>query len=533
MREQQTLHIPEPEAFQDRGWEALCGPATHVLLAGGARSGKTYLIVKGIVSRALMAPEATQAILRLRFNHLKASIIYDTLPHVMRHEFPHIPWSLNKSDWFVRINSTKDSVERGTLYFGGLDDKERTEKILGQGHSTIYLNEASQLSYASRLKAITRLSQDRGLRLKEIIDENPPIQGHWTHRLFVKGIEPTTGKAIPADELSDYACAFMNPAENPHIPEATKRILRALPPRERARFWEGKFGDAIDGPLWTYESIELARTDEAVRAVLVRLVRVVVAIDPSGCHGPEEKRSDEVGVVVVGIDDQGVCYVLEDASGRHGPGGRDGWGALAVRLFHRYHADCVVAETNFGGAMVGAVVRAAEGGEDVPFRELHATRGKSVRADPVATRFDRGRVRLCGTFPEMEQQMLQFSTNGYGGDRSPDRTDAMVWGVIELAGIQVPGLGLLDFYRQENAAEAERARQPDAPKQTNGGPPLEGDDEKDPVVPDFVALNAPAGMSGTVYSRLGTAYTVSDGRVMARQSDVEDLLAIGFRRPTP
>jgi phage terminase large subunit-like protein len=522
--------LPDIEAFQDTGWSALCGPATHVLLAGGARSGKTYLIVKYLVIRALAAPEATQAILRLRFNHLKASIIYDTLPHVMRVEFPHVPWSLNKSDWFVRINSTKDSAERGTLYFGGLDDKERTEKILGQGHSTIYLNEASQLSYASRLKALTRLSQDRGLRLKEVIDENPPIQGHWTHRMFVKGFEPSTGKAIPPEEAPDYACAYMNPADNPHIPEATKRILRNLPPRERKRFWEGLFGEAVDGPLWTYESIELARIDPA--EVPKTLVRVVVAIDPSGCHGPEDKRSDEVGIVVVGQDERGICYVLEDASGRLGPGGKDGWGRLAVKLFHKWRADCVVAESNFGGAMVQSTIASAEGGSDVPFRELHATRGKAIRAEPVATLYDRAKVRLAGTFPEMEQQMLQFSTSGYGGDRSPDRTDAMVWGVFELAVQQVPGIGLLDFYRQQNAEEERKAKGGDAPQEgSNGGPPPDGDDPTDPPAPDFVVLMAPAGVSGTVYSRLGTSYVVSDGRVLAKPSDVEDLTAIGFRRP--
>jgi len=502
------------EQFQKAAWKALCDyRVQHVLLAGGARSGKTYLIVKWMVSRAIQAPRATQAVLRLRFNHLKASIIYDTLPTVCREEWPaneqrDVAYRLNKSDWFAEFpNGHK-------IYFGGLDDKERTEKILGQGHSTMYLNECSQISYSSRLKAVTRLSQDSGLGLKEVCDENPPMQGHWTHRLFVKGLDPTTGKKLPQDQLDVMRALYMNPAENPHIPEATKRILQALPAREKARFWYGKFGDAVDGPLWTYESIEGMREERAPDT----LVRVVVAVDPSGCHGPEDKRSDEVGIVVAGLDAGGCVHVLEDASGRLGPGGPDGWGKLVSDLFKKWKADAVVAESNYGGAMVQAVIQAADA--DMPFKELHATRGKAVRAEPVATLTDNRRVFLSGPgFPELEQQMLQFSTSGYGGDKSPDRADALVWAVTELAVDRAPGQGLLDWYMQQAAIKLEREK-------SGIGHNSRGRDDGPTTV-----LIAPDGLTGAVYSRLGTQYLIDAGRVAASRDDVDDLVAIGFRRP--
>lgn len=508
------LSRPDIEAFQDDGWAALCGPATHVMLAGGARSGKTFLICRWLVLRATRAPEATQAILRLRFNHLKASIIYDTLPRVVKtvyRDYPAAQYVLNKSDWYAEFPNGH------RIYFGGLDDKERTEKILGQGHSTLYLNECSQLSYSSRNKAVTRLSQDLGLDLKEVCDENPPMQGHWTHRLWVKGVDPVTGKALSPEERADYAAVYMNPADNPHIPEHTKRILQALPPREKKRFWYGQFGDAVDGPLWTYESIEGAR----VAGVPAALVRVVIAIDPSGCRGPEDKRSDEVGIVVAGLGDDGSVYVLEDASGRIGPGGPDGWGVLVTKLFAKWKADLVVAESNFGGAMVQAVISAAN--PDLPFKELHATRGKVVRADAVATLTDNGRVKLVGVgFPELEQQLLQFSTAGYGGDKSPDRADAMVWAVTELAVDRVAGQGLLDWYMQQAAKKAESSM-----VGHNGGPAL--DDGA-----TTVALRPAPGQCGQLTVRSGRAYNVDGASTFrARPEDVDDLTAMGCRRIDP
>lgn len=288
--------------------------ATEFFLYGGARSGKTYLLTRAVIKRALRVKETTHAILRFRFNHLKASIINDTFPRVMKNEYPDLTFEFNKSDWFVRF-PWNDSL----IYYGGLDDKDRTEKILGQGHSTIYLNEISQISYASALKATTRLSQNAGLVLRAYYDANPPPQGHWSYKKFIKGIEPITGKPFPKSQLQHQAHMRLNPADNPHLPDETLRILEALPPKERKRFWEGEFLAAIDSALWTYEQVEGVHLPEDFK--LPVFTRVVVCVDPSGCFGPEDKRSDEVGIVVVALGLDGRCYVLEDATDRLGPGG--------------------------------------------------------------------------------------------------------------------------------------------------------------------------------------------------------------------
>ncbi len=504
----------EIERFQVEAWLQMCDDeATHILLAGGARSGKTFLILKWMFLRGFHAPEGSQAILRYRFNHLKASIINDTMPRMCKEEWPgERLFYLNRSDWFAEFSNGHK------IYFGGLDDKERTEKILGQGHLTIFNNEISQISFASRNKAVTRLSQTaivpnaryKTLPLKEICDENPPMQGHWSYRLWIEGRDPSSG--APLSNAPAYRHVFMQPANNPHIPEETKTILKNLPKRERVRFWEGKFGEAIDNALWTYESIESCRVDAAP----VTLSRVVIAIDPSGSHGKDEdKRSDEVGIVVLALGSDEVVYVLEDASGNLAPQGPDGWGALTNKLFINHKADLVVAEVNFGGAMVGAVIMAAN--PDIPFKELHASRGKAVRAEPVSTLYDRGRVKHVGTFPELEEQMLQFSSAGYKGDKSPDRADAMVWGVTELAIDLAPGLGLLEWYKQQAAKVADE----------QGLTPKSIADKA--TQSELVRMIVRTGVSGTFYARSGLKYQVEDNKVWVQRKNVQELLDSGFK----
>jgi hypothetical protein len=127
--------------------------AKHILLDGGSRSGKTALFVRAICNRAIKAPRSRHAILRFRFAHVKESIGMDTLPKVMRTCFPQVPCNINKSDWFLPLPNGSE------IWLGGIDDKERTEKILGKEFATILLNECSQIPYNSRNLIVTRLAQ--------------------------------------------------------------------------------------------------------------------------------------------------------------------------------------------------------------------------------------------------------------------------------------------------------------------------------------------------------------------------------------
>lgn len=378
-----------------------------------------------MVTRAL-AHQSRHACLRYRFNHIKASIVYDTLPKVMDLCFPGVAEhsTLDKSDWYYKLPNGSE------IWFGGLDDKERTEKILGQEYATLFLNECSQIPYNSRNMALTRLAQNTPLRLRAYYDCNPPAETHWTCRVFIDKYDPESRVAIRNKD--DYAALLMNPEGNKdNLPADYLKELEAMPEKMRRRFWLGQFQSATENALWTYDLLDRNRVIEGNDKSLPDMQRIVIAVDPSGASGEENERSDEIGIVVVGLGSDGRGYLLEDLSGHFGPAE---WGKIVVTAFERYDADVVVAETNFGGAMVGEIIRAArhKDSRSIPFREVKASRGKVVRAEPIATLYEQNKVSHVGYFERLEEQLCSMTTSGYGGDKSPDRADALVWALHEI-----------------------------------------------------------------------------------------------------
>lgn len=411
-------------AKQDEANRLLSGPATHCMLFGGSRSGKTFLLCRAISIRALKAEGSRHAILRHRFNHVKSSVWHDTWPKMMKLCWPEVPYKQDKSDWFIELPNGSQ------VWMGGLDEKERTEKILGQEYASIYLNECSQISFGAREIVRTRLAQNVGLKLKLYYDENPPMRTHWTHRLFIEKRNPEP-PYLQLENPQEYASLLLNPADNAaNLPEQYLKELQSLGPRARLRFWEGRFGDATEGALWSYETIQRYRVESHPD-----LQRVVVAVDPSGTKGEEDDRSDHVGIVIAGLGIDGHAYILEDLTVKAPPAI---WGRVAVTAFQRHAADCVVGEINFGGAMVAHVIKtaASELSVVVPYREVTASRGKVVRAEPASSLYEQGKIHHVGTFPELEDQLSSFTTGGYMGDKSPDRADAAIWAIAQL----FPGL---------------------------------------------------------------------------------------------
>jgi phage terminase large subunit-like protein len=131
-----------------------------------------------------------------------------------------------------------------------------------------------------------------------------------------------------------------------------------------------------------------------------------------------------------GRAESGWFYVLEDASAAGlSP---SAWASKAVALYRRLNANNIVAEVNMGGEMVRAVLREVD--HTVPLKEVHATRGKYLRAEPVAALYEQGKVKHVGCFPDLEDEMCDFGVEGLSSGRSPDRLDAMVWGITSLMG---------------------------------------------------------------------------------------------------
>jgi phage terminase large subunit-like protein len=431
--EAQTPEVIIEEPFklthkQDEALTLIGADALYCLLFGGSRSTKTFTIVRTIVWRALAVPNSRHAILRFRFSHVKKSIAMDTFPKVMKLCFPECPFRLNKSDWCITFGNGSE------IWFGGLDDKERTEKILGLEYASIFLNECSQISYNSFLMMVTRLAQmchyvrkgvKKQLRLKMFLDENPPTKGHWTHKLFVDFKEPESSSML--EDPENYSSLLMNPIDNlENLPDSYIQALQKMPKRKRDRFWLGKFADDSENALWTSEMIEKARVTTIPEDALP-FVRIVVAVDPSGAGDTDNENNDEIGIGVCALGSDGLGYVLEDLTLLAGP---KKWGGVAASAYNRHKADRVVGETNYGGAMVEFTVRAAD--PNISYKGVNASRGKVVRAEPISALTELGKIKFVGRFDELEDELCSFTTTGYIGEKSPNRADWMVWGMTEL-----------------------------------------------------------------------------------------------------
>ena len=298
---------------QEEAQHILAGNAQHNMLFGGSRSGKTFLMVRNVIMRALKAPESRHVILRYRFNHVKQSVVLDTFPKVMRLCFPGVLAPISKTDWYAAFENGSE------IWFGGLDDKERTEKILGQEYATIYLNECSQISWTSVGIVLTRLAQDvdqkienreaRPLKPRLYCDCNPPSKAHWSYLLFKRKVDPETKQTLAKPD--NYVSMQMNPADNQeNLAGGYLDTLQALSARQRKRFLDGDFADATPNQLFTEEDIETWRVLDADK--LPDFVRVIVGVDPSGADDVDNADNDAIGIVVGALGTDGNAYLLED-----------------------------------------------------------------------------------------------------------------------------------------------------------------------------------------------------------------------------
>ena len=196
------------------------------------------------------------------------------------------------------------------------------------------------------------------------------------------------------------------------------------------------FGEVLEdtpGALWNRDTLESTRVDEAPKD----LQRIVVAVDPAGSS---EEGADETGIIVAGLGQDGHGYVLEDLSGRYAP---TEWARRALGAFHVWKADRIVAETNYGGEMVRATIEAIDA--SVPVSTISSSRGKVLRAEPVAAFFEQRRAHMVGAHPELEDQACRFTSDWTRSrDGSPDRVDALVFALTEL----MLGLPTGGFFRE-------------------------------------------------------------------------------------
>jgi len=391
----------------------LIGENETTLLEGGSRSGKTFIAIFIIIVRCLLMPGSRHLVARFRFAHIKQAICYDTMPKVLEACGQTASCKLNKTDWFYEFDNGS------TIWVGGMDDKERTEKILGNEYSTIFLNEASQLSFDAYEMIVTRLNPSKGMSGKMIIDYNPPSIQHWGYKMFHKGKFPD-GRPIPEE---GYAKLLMNPKDNPHLDPAYIKRISLLSEAKRRRFLDG--GYSLDsGSLWKRSWIKFNED-------MPDFFRIVIGVDPSGTVA-----GDEVGIIVCGstvLGTKEMYWVLDDFS-LHGTPNE--WAEAVAAAYNKWQADIVVAEKNYGGLMVESTIKNAQ--PTVNVKLINSSRGKIVRAEPISALYEQDKIRHRTMFNDLEDEMCIYEP---GSDQSPNRMDAMVFAMTELTG---EGISMMD-----------------------------------------------------------------------------------------
>lgn len=315
------------------------------------------------------------------------------------------PWNrptFVKADGRPKLHWPNGAI--ATLY-----DAREPDQLRGPQHDGIWFDELAKYRYSDSVFDMAMFGLRLGAHPKYIITTTPRATTLIRRLVKTPGVVVTRGKSD--DNLGNLSQTYKRNV-----------IDRYRGTRIGRQELDAEILEDIPGALWSRRSLDEARVQKAPH-----LVRIVVSVDPAITSG---EKSNEHGIIVSGVDDDGVAYVLEDWSIRGSP---DEWARKVVAAYRKHEADCIVAECNQGGDMVQNVINSVLPG--APVKLVRATRGKYVRAEPVSALYEQGRVHHVGSFPELEDQMTAF-TPERAADRSdgysPDRVDALVWGMTEL-----------------------------------------------------------------------------------------------------
>lgn len=434
------------------------------------------------------------------------AIIRRALPMLKQTHGLHLPALIGDRAVENKTESTWTFPNGSVIRFVSLWNPGDEQAYKSAEFDLLLFDEVTELAAAQYTFMLTRLRSAHGHRAHAIATANPEGRGFkWVKRRWVtpspSDLAPGQAPPRPGEvwepplvidgEIVDHqparsylpAVVTDNPALMKSNPDYVRQLKSLPDSRLRRALLDGDWDamDQVPGALWSQTSIDEHRVSR-----VPDLVRIVIGVDPSGSS---HDGSDEAGVVAVGKGDDGHLYVLRDASGVIAP---DAWAGRVVHAYHDLGADKVVAEGNFGGAMVTSTLKHADA--SMPVKTVTASRGKAVRAEPIAFLATEGRIHHVGDFEDLESELTTWTP---GGGWSPGRLDAMVWACTDLM-----GLGSGTAWSQWLKLKADRQAQEGERDALAGGPqavpPTQGPTPASAPLPDLPATpvqrHAPPGL---------------------------------------
>ena len=292
----------------------------------------------------------------------------------------------------------------------------RPDQLRGPQHDGAWSDELAKWQYARETWDQLQFGMRLGDNPRQLVTTTPrPIE---LVKAIVSGdegvVHVTTGRTL--DNAGNLPEKFLN-----------KIISKYKGTRLGRQELDGIILGDFPNALWTQGQIDVTRISNMPKDV----ARTVVAVDPSVTDPDDLPDSDDApfnGIAVCAQDSSGERgYVLEDASIQGSPAK---WARRALAMYDHYSADAIVVEINNGGVMVKDTILSIR--TNVNIVEVRASRGKHVRAEPISSMYEQGRISHIGSFPDLEDQMCLMTSAGFKGEGSPDRVDAMVWGFTEL-----------------------------------------------------------------------------------------------------
>lgn len=379
--------------------EPMLAPSRYKALYGGRGSMKSHFFSELGVESALMHSGFRMVCVREVQKSLKESakrLIEDKIK------------AFGLTSEFTITHDEIRTPGGGVILFQGMSDHTAESIKSLEGFDVAWVEEAQTLS-ARSLEFLRPTIRKPGSELW--FGWNPRNASDPVDKFF-RGMEPPKGAIIIP----------VNYKDNPWFPDVMEEERLhdfKTNPERYAHIWLGEYEPTAIGAIWNRQTFHEGR-----KSVTPTMGRIVVAVDPAVSS---EEGSNEHGIIVAGVGQDQRGYVLADMTTTGGP---MKWAERAVAAYDEHEADAVVIEINQGGDMVKHTLRSVR--PTLPIIEVRATKGKHVRAEPIASLYTLGRVSHVGTFVELEDQMCKMTAAGYEGEGSPDRVDALVWAFSNL-----------------------------------------------------------------------------------------------------